>query len=167
MSDNLAFDFSVDQENRKITIRREFAAELPLVWDAFTKSEILDQWWAPQPWKAETRIMDFREGGHWLYAMVGPEGEKHWGKVNFDVVEELSRYTGLDSFTDEDGKINKDLPQVKWEVTFADKGPTTIVEIHNAYDDRESLEKTLEMGFREGMTIAMEGLDIVLASLKA
>ena len=37
MSTNLAFDFSVDRENKKITVKREFAAELPLVWGAYTK----------------------------------------------------------------------------------------------------------------------------------
>ena len=69
MSFNLAFDFSVNKENNTINVKRVFAAALPLVWDAYTNSEILDQWWAPKPWKARTKTMDFREGGHWLYAM--------------------------------------------------------------------------------------------------
>ena len=55
MTTNLAFDFSIDRENKTIKVKREFAAELPLVWDAYTKSEILDQWWAPKPWKARTK----------------------------------------------------------------------------------------------------------------
>ena len=78
MSTNLAFDFSVNKETNTITVKREFAAELSLVWDAYTKSEILDQWWAPKPWKARTKTMEFREGGYWHYAMVGPAGEEHW-----------------------------------------------------------------------------------------
>ncbi len=60
MNHTLAFDFSVDKENKTITIKREFAAELPLVWDAYTKSEILDKWWAPKPWKARTKTMEFK-----------------------------------------------------------------------------------------------------------
>ena len=60
MSKNLAFDFSVNKENKTITVKREFAASLPLVWDAYTKSEILDQWWAPKPWKAKTKTMNER-----------------------------------------------------------------------------------------------------------
>ena len=55
-------DFSIDRENKTITVKREFEAELPLVWDAYTQSEILDQWWAPRPWKARTKTMGFQEG---------------------------------------------------------------------------------------------------------
>ena len=44
MNHNLAFDFSVDKENKTIKVKREFAAEHALVWDAYTKQELLDQW---------------------------------------------------------------------------------------------------------------------------
>ena len=46
---NLLFDFTVDESTNSIQITREFDAELSLVWDAFTKQEILDLWWAPKP----------------------------------------------------------------------------------------------------------------------
>lgn len=77
MSKNLNFDFVVNKDNNTIKISREFAAHISLVWDAYTTSEILDKWWAPKPWKARTKKMDFRVGGSWLYAMVGPAGEEH------------------------------------------------------------------------------------------
>ena len=48
MKNNLLFDFIVDKTTKTVIVNREFAAELPLVWDAFTKQEILDQWWAPK-----------------------------------------------------------------------------------------------------------------------
>jgi uncharacterized protein YndB with AHSA1/START domain len=44
MNKNLAFDFLVNKENKTITIKREFEANVALVWDAYTKSEILDLW---------------------------------------------------------------------------------------------------------------------------
>ena len=46
---NLLFDFTVDKATATIHITREFAADLDLVWDAFTKAEILDQWMGPKP----------------------------------------------------------------------------------------------------------------------
>jgi uncharacterized protein YndB with AHSA1/START domain len=67
------FDFTVDKATKTIHITREFAADLDLVWDAFTKAEILDQWMRPNHIRAKTKEMDFREGGRWLYAMVSPE----------------------------------------------------------------------------------------------
>jgi uncharacterized protein YndB with AHSA1/START domain len=66
---NLLFDFTVDKNTATIYVTREFAADLDLVWDAFTKAEILDQWMGPKPWRVKTKEMDFREGGRWLYTM--------------------------------------------------------------------------------------------------
>ena len=50
MNPNLFFDFTVDKSEKSVYITREFNAELSLVWDAFTKPELLDQWVAPKPW---------------------------------------------------------------------------------------------------------------------
>lgn len=166
MKTNLAFDFSVDKENKTITVIREFDAELSLVWDAYTKKEIIDLWWAPKPWKAKTKTMDFKEGGAWHYAMVGPEGEEHWAVANYIHIQPQKKFTGLDAFADANGNINKEMPQSKWEVTFTAKGKITHVEYKISYDDLAQLEATIEMGFKEGLTMAMEGLDELLPSLK-
>src|SRR6187431_248483 len=115
---NLTFDFSVDKENKTITIKREFAATRDLVWDAFTTREILDQWWAPKPWKVKTKSMDFRIGGHWRYAMCGPAGEEYWSWQTYTDVQPKTRYAGKDAFTDPEGNINTEWPQSMWEVTF-------------------------------------------------
>lgn len=166
MNKNLTFDFSVDKEKKTIRIKREFEADRSLVWDAYTKPEILDLWWAPKPWKAKTKTMDFREGGHWHYAMIGPAGEKHWAWADYIHIQIQKKFTGLDAFTDEDGNLNKELPQSKWEVSFSDKGTLTLVEFEISFDDLAQLEATIQMGFKEGMTIAMEGLEELLPSLK-
>ena len=110
--------------------------------------------------------MDFREGGHWLYAMVGPEGQEHWTLANYETIQVQKKFTGLDAFADSEGNINKDMPQSKWDVTFTGKGPTTLVEFHITYDDLAQLEATLQMGFKEGLTMAMEGLDELLPLLR-
>lgn len=159
MSNNLFFDFTVNKKEKTITIKREFAAELSLVWDAYTKSEVLDQWWAPKPWKSKTRSMDFREGGKWHYAMVGPKGEEHWAVANYQKIQTHKKFTVLDAFADAEGKVNKDMPQSKWEVVFTDKGDVTLVEFRISYDDLAQLEETIKMGFKEGFTMALGNLD--------
>jgi uncharacterized protein YndB with AHSA1/START domain len=166
MSHNLLVDFSVDKENKTITVKREFAAEVALVWDAYTKSEILDQWWAPRPWKAKTKKMDFRDGGQWLYAMVGPNGEEHWSIANYKNINVHKSFTGLDAFTDSEGNVNKEMPGSKWDVTFTDKGEKTLVQLQISYPDLAQLEATIQMGFKEGLLMAMENLDELLPSLK-
>ncbi|PVY39714.1 SRPBCC family protein [Pontibacter virosus] len=166
MKKNLEFEFSVNKENKMITVKREFAAELPLVWDAYTKSEILDQWWAPKPWKARTKTMDFREGGHWHYAMVGPEGEEHWALANYKTIEPKKRFTAVDGFADAEGVVNTEMPQSKWDVSFTPKDEVTLVENLITFDDLAQLETIIQMGFKEGLTMAMEGLDALLAAQK-
>src|SRR5579859_1027217 len=100
---NLLFDFTVDKATKTIHITREFAADLDLVWDAFTKAEILDQWTAPKPYRACTKEMDFREGGRWLYAMVSPEDVKHWSLVQFLKIQPKSGFSTKNTFSDENG----------------------------------------------------------------
>src|SRR3954470_12847835 len=83
MNNNLLFDFTVDKQAKTVIVNREFAAELPLVWDAYTKQELLDQWWAPKPWESRTKFMDLRVGGRRFYAMVGPDGQERWSIQKF------------------------------------------------------------------------------------
>ena len=166
MTTNLTFDFTVDTEKKTITVEREFAAERPLVWDAYTKREILDQWWAPKPWKAKTKSLDFKEGGKWVYAMVGPKGEEQWCLANYKSIQAKKKFTWLDAFADPKGNVNKDMPQSKWELSFSDKGQYTLVHIQISYDELKALEETIKMGFKDGLALAMENLDELLPSLK-
>jgi len=166
MNKHLIFDFLVDKTNKTIVVNREFDAEVDLVWNAFTEKELLDQWWAPKPWKAKTKTMDFREGGKWFYAMVGPMGDKNWAVTNYIVIKPEKKYVGLDAFTDAEGKVNKNMPQSKREIKFTDKGPHTLVEIKTTYDDVRDLDIIIKMGFREGITAALENLDDLLPKLK-
>ncbi|SMC98320.1 SRPBCC family protein [Pedobacter nyackensis] len=166
MENNLFMDFSVDKENHSIKVEREFAAALPKVWDAYTKSEYLDQWWAPKPWKAKTKSMDFRPGGRWMYAMVGPEGEEHWAVMDYLTIQDQKGYTAVDAFADSEGNINTELPQSKWDASFETKGENTLVTSVVVYEDLAQLEAILQMGMKEGLTMAMEGLDELLVAQK-
>lgn len=166
MKQNLLYDFSVDRENRTIVVKREYDAALPIVWNAYTRSEILDQWWAPKPWKSRTKTLDFKEGGRWLYAMVGPQGEEHWAIADYTSIEPQKSFSVKDAFSDAEGNINKDMPQAQWDVGFTNQGDTTLVTFVITYSDVAQLEATLQMGFEEGLSFAMEGLDELLPSLK-
>jgi uncharacterized protein YndB with AHSA1/START domain len=166
MTSDLAFDFKVDKENKSIHVTREFDAEVPLVWKAYTDPEILDQWWAPKPWKTRTKSMDFRPGGEWRYAMVGPEGEEHWCLVRWEDIQFEKGYKGFDAFTDAEGNIKTEMPEAKWESKFSPKGKRTLVDIHISYESLSDLEGYIQMGFKEGLSMAMENLDALLPSLK-
>lgn len=163
MTNNLFFEFNIDKSKHSVNVQREFAAELPLVWDAYTKPELLDQWWAPKPYKTETKRMDFREGGQWLYVMHGPNGEAHWGLTDYIKIMVHSYYTGLDGFCDENGIINKEMPRSNWKISFSTKAAHTLVNIAIQYPDLAQLETTIQMGFKEGLSMALGNLDDLLA----
>ncbi len=164
---HLQFDFLVDKGNNSLTVRREFAAERRLVWDCYTKSELLEQWFAPSPWKARTKTMNFCEGGFWLYAMCGPAGEEHWGRMDYLSIQPTVSFAALDGFCDADGNLNPALPQASWESAFSDLSGNTLVETVVVYNSLEDLETVLQMGMKEGLTIAMEGLDELLSRKKS
>ena len=159
MNPNLKFDFKVNKENNTVNIIREFAANLELVWEAWTNPEILDQWWAPKPYRTETKSMDFRVGGMWLYAMISPENEKHWCKNDYKKIEHQKYFLGLDAFCNENGDVNTDMPRTLWTNNFTEDGETTTVHILAQYESLSDLEKIIELGFKEGFTMALENLD--------
>jgi uncharacterized glyoxalase superfamily protein PhnB/uncharacterized protein YndB with AHSA1/START domain len=164
MKKSLLFDFIVDNANHSVHIKREFDAHLSLVWMAWTSPEILDQWWAPKPYKTETKSMNFSVGGSWLYAMVSPEGEKHWCKADYKQIDMLKSFSGLDGFCDEEGNLNTEFPRSLWNNTFTEKDEVTTVDIVIKYETREDLEKIIQLGFKEGFTMAIDNLDQYIAA---
>ena len=164
MESNLVMSFTVDKENKTVNIKREFNAPLSNVWSAWTEPEILDQWWAPAPFKSKTKSMDFKEGGRRLYAMLGPEGEEHWAIADFTSINPKTNFKYLDAFTDSEGNLNKEFPRSDWDVTFSENGNSTFVDIAIKHEKLSDLEMIIQMGFKEGFTIALEGLDEIFAS---
>lgn len=159
---NLLFDFSVNKDNRTIHVKREFDAGSELVWKAWTTAELLDQWWAPKPFRNRTKAMDFRSGGFWHYAMISPEDETHWCRFDYENIDTERSFSGLDAFCDEEGNINADFSRMHWENVFSKTGDRTVVNITISVDTFETLEKILAMGFKEGFTMGLENLDQLL-----
>jgi uncharacterized protein YndB with AHSA1/START domain len=62
-------EITTDLHKATFEAKREFNADISLVWRAWTEPELRDQWWAPAPWICETKSMDFSEGGRWHYDM--------------------------------------------------------------------------------------------------
>ncbi len=159
MSNKLLFDFTVNKTDKTIHITREFNAELGQVWRAWTTPELLDQWWAPKPYHIETRTLDLKVGGLWLYAMVSPENDKTWCKADYKAIETGKSLSWLDAFCDENGIENTDKPRSFWTNNFSENNGLTTVNITLKHDTLEDVEAMIEMGFKEGLTMALENLD--------
>jgi len=163
MKNDLLFDFTVDKAKKTVTIVKEFAAELPLVWDAYTKQEILDQWWAPKPWKSSTKFMNFEVGGRRFYAMVSPEGQEHWSIQKYTSISPKTNFKIYNAFADKDE--NPELPGSEWDLNFSEQNGTTTVSVTIYNESLTRMEKMIEMGFKEGFTMTMENLEKLLATL--
>ncbi len=161
MKNNLLFEFIVDKPSKTVFVNREFDAGLSLVWDAFTKQEFLDQWWAPQPWASKTKFMDFKVGGRRFYAMVSPEGQEHWSLQQYTSISPKTNFKMLNAFADKDE--NPDLPGSDWDLSFSEQNGTTKVSIIIKNESLARMEKMIEMGFQGGFTMTLNHLEQLLS----
>ena len=163
MSNTLLFDFTVDKAAQKVFITSEFNAELPLVWDAFTRAEILDQWTAPKPWTARTKYMNFEVGGRRFYAMVSPEGQEHWSIQKYTSISPKTNFRMYNTFSDKDE--NPELPGSEWDHHFSEQNGITKVSITIYNESLERMERMVGMGFTEGYKMTMKNLEELLSTL--
>lgn len=163
MNNDLLFDITIDKATKTVFITREFDAGLSLVWDAFTKAEILDQWVAPKPWVSRTKFMDFTVGGRRFYAMVSPEGHERWAIQQYISISPKTNFKMLNAFADKDE--NPELPGSEWDYTFSEENGKTTVRITIYNESLARLEKMIEMGFTEGFKMSVSNLENLLATL--
>ena len=164
----MEMDFIVDKQTKMVYITKEFALEfafeLSLVWDAYTKPELLDQWWAPKPLASRTKVMDFRVGGRRYYAMVSPDGQElGWVLQKYTSISPKTNFKLFNAFADENE--NPELPGSDWDLTFSEQDGRTKVSISIYNESLERLEKMVEMGFKEGTMSQMKNLEDLLSKL--
>jgi uncharacterized protein YndB with AHSA1/START domain len=162
MKNDLLFDFTVDKTAKTVFITREFNAPLSLVWDAFTKQELLDQWTAPAPYKAKTKYMNFEVGGKRFYAMVSPDGKEGWSIQEYTSISPKTNFKMLNAFADKDE--NPELPGSEWDYNFSEQNGITEVSITIFNESFERMERLLE-GFKQGFTLTLKNLENLLEVL--
>ena len=158
-------EFIVDKETKTVSITAEFDAKRDLVWDAYTKPERLDQWWAPKPWASRTKVMEFREGGRRFYAMVSPEGDERWAVQKYTSITPKTNFKLFNAFADKDE--NPELPGSDWDLNFSEQSGKTKVSISIYNESLERLERMIEFGVREGTLMQLNNLEELLAKLSS
>ncbi|WP_163714801.1 SRPBCC family protein [Mangrovibacterium lignilyticum] len=162
MENNRFMDFTIDKINAIVHVKREFRASVARVWAAWSQAELLDKWWAPRPYVAITRSLDFREGGQWIYSMVGPEGDEHFCRVDYKAIQPLQSMSWLDAFTNAEGEQNVEFPRSDWHIEFSGEHELTMIHVKIKHEKLSDLERILEMGFKDGFTMALYNLDELL-----
>lgn len=156
-------DFVVNKETKTVTITKEFEAELSLVWDAYTKQELLDQWWAPKPFSSRTKVMDFEVGGRRFYAMVSPEGVERWSVQKYISITPKTNFKFFNAFSDENENLQ--LPGSDWDLNFSELDGNTTVHVSIYNESLERLERMIEFGFREGTIAQLQNLEELLKKM--
>lgn len=160
------FDFIVNKEAKTIEVKRAFAANLSLVWDAWTKAELLDKWWAPLPYINQTISMNFSNNGLWHYCMISPEKEKHYCMANYKEIYTHKWFSYTDAFCDEHANNTNFIPSTLWNNSFNQQNENqTLVHCILTYESLEALESIINMGFKEGFSMGLNQLDNLLISL--
>lgn len=154
--------YTVLPESNQLIAERSFAAPKSKVWQYYTTAELLDKWWAPEPYKAITKSFDFSEGGHWHYIMQGPEGLAHYCINNYKTINPEDSFTAQDAFANEDWSIKTDMPGSDWEVTFTENGEMTNVKVVLTCESSEALSTLEKMGMKEGFNQGLDQLEALL-----
>jgi uncharacterized protein YndB with AHSA1/START domain len=165
LKNNLLFDFTVDKATKTVFITREFAADISLVWDAFTKPEILDQWGTPEPWKTQTIYMDFKVGGRRFYKMISPEGQEHFSVQDYTSISQKANFQYISGFSDKDENINPEFYGAENNLDFIEANGVTSFRMAIKYKDIATLEMMANNRFKEGIKMTLTILEEILRNL--
>jgi uncharacterized protein YndB with AHSA1/START domain len=160
----MIMEFIVNKETKTVSITKEFDAPRDLVWDAYTKPELLDQWWAPKPFSSRTKAMEFREGGRRFYAMVSPDGAERWAVQQYRSITPKTNFKFFNAFADENE--NPQLPGSDWDFNFTEENGKTTVHVSIYNESLERLERMVATGFTEGTAAQFKNLEDLLAHMQ-
>lgn len=158
-------EFIVDKSAQTVLITKEFNAPRDLVWDAYTKAELLDQWWAPRPMTSKTKVMEFKEGGRRFYAMVSPDGQERWAVQQYKSISPKTNFKFFNAFADENENLQ--LPGSDWDFNFTEREGKTTVRLSIYNESLERMERIMaDGGFQKGTEMQLQNLEELLSSLK-
>jgi uncharacterized protein YndB with AHSA1/START domain len=147
--------------DRELVVTRLFNAPARIVFEAWTKPELLKRWWAP---KSTGMLLlsceaDVRVGG--TYRLVFGHGASE-PMAFYGRYLEVAPHSRL-SWTNEEGGD----AEAVTTVTFEEKGGKTLVVVHELHPSKEALDGARASGVEAGTLEAFEQLDELLVALGA
>lgn len=130
-------------ENRTLTLQRTFNAPIKLVWEAWTQSEHIAQWWGPKGMKVEVVEHNFTVGGNWKYAMTMPDGKEFITEGVYSAIIELEKIISSADF--------KPMTEgVEIQALFEADGDKTNFTFNVVHATEEYCKQQEQMGFYNG-----------------
>ena len=153
-----------DPQALTLTITSQLAAPRERVWLLWSDPRQLERWWGPPGWPATFVEHDLVAGGTSRYYMTGPEGEKGGGWWRVVRVEPAVEIELDDGFGDSPDEPAPDLPVMRMVARLEDADGGTRMTITTRFPSVEAMEQVLAMGMQEGMTLALNQVDALLAA---
>jgi uncharacterized protein YndB with AHSA1/START domain len=150
---------SVDRKSdRELVVTRTFNGPVHLVFDAWTKPELLMRWWAPKSFGVSfiSCEVDARTGGSYKFVFSHPSSEQpmeFFGR--YIEVTPPSRLVWTNDEGAEGGAVTT--------VTFEARGAETVVVMRDMYPSKEALDAAIASGSTSGFSETFEQLDALLA----
>ena len=159
-----------DLENKTLIIERIFDAPKEKVWRAYADKDTFEKWWGPEGWQTSTKEFSLAPGGHIHYCMECTDknqddwyGQRSWGLMNIETVDQPDSFTATDYFSDADGNKNPDMPSQKFTVQLVTEGNKTRLVTRSITATVEQLEELIKTGMIEGFSSQLNRLEQLLA----
>lgn len=145
---------------RELVVTRAFCGPVRIVFEAWTRPELLKRWWAPKSFGVSfiSCEADVRTGGIYRFVFGHPASEKpmeFFGR--YIEVTPHSRLVWTNEEGGEGGAVTT--------VTFEQRGGETLVVMHDLYPSKEALDDAIASGSTGGFGETFEQLDELLVAL--
>ena len=149
------------KSDRELVVRRSFDAPARIVFEAWTRPELLKRWWAPESFGVSflSCEADVRVGGKYKF-VFGQASSAQPPMEFFGKYLEVTPHSRL-VWTNEEGAEGGQVTTV----TFEESGGRTLVVMHDLYPSKEALDAAIASGSTCGMDETYEQLDELLKAL--
>lgn len=144
--------------DREVVLTRVFNAPRQMVFDAFSKPELLKQWFGPRGWSLVVCEVDLRVGGGFRFVLHGPEGQVMGMRGVYREIVPPERSVHMESFDDYPGES-----QVT--AVFVEEAGRTTMTATVLYPSREVRDIVIGSGMEHGAAESYDKLAELLNSL--
>ena len=154
--------------DREIVIARTFNGPAHIVFDAWTRPDLVRRWWAPKSHRASAIDFDadVRVGGHYRYVLRLENGDQFAFSGKYTEVTPHSRLVYTEIFEPTASGTNPGDAAVTITVTFEEHDGKTNLVSHSLCPSKEVRDTIIASGMEHGMREAMDQLDELVASLR-
>ena len=138
-------------------LTRVFDAPRRMIYDAWTKPELLKRWFGPRGWTLSVCEVDFRVGGGFRFILRGPDGREMGMRGVYREIKPPERSVHMESFDDYPGES-----QVT--TVFEEDGGKTTLTATIRYESKEVRDAVIKSGMEHGAAESYDKLAELLAT---